>query len=51
MHREIAFEDPREGEAMILSILAALCDRGTYPALPGQKDVEDGDLRCGAYLK
>lgn len=35
----------------VLEILAALCDRTKYPALAGQTDVADGDVRCGEYLK
>lgn len=30
---------------------AALCDRARYPATAGGKDVADGDLRCGSYLR
>ncbi|MGH1343076.1 MAG: hypothetical protein ACRBN8_16060 [Nannocystales bacterium] len=51
MGREIEFSSADEAAATTLSILAALCDRGTYPPLDGQSDVADGDLRCGAYLR
>jgi hypothetical protein len=40
-----------EQAAIVLNVLAALCDRTAYPALEGATDVEDGDRRCGAYLK
>lgn len=51
MHREIEFTTADEAAAKTLGILAVLCDRGAYPALEGQQDVPDGDLRCGAYLR
>jgi cytochrome c5 len=35
----------------VLDVLAALCDRRTFPPLAGGKDVPDGDARCGAYLR
>jgi cytochrome c5 len=35
----------------VLDVFAALCDRQTFPPLAGQKDVPDGDARCGAYLR
>ncbi len=41
-----------EQTAMLLNLLAALCDRTRYPrgnAL--DPDVPDDDLRCGAYLR
>lgn len=35
-----------------LDLFAALCDRKTFPALaPGGKDVPNGDVRCGTYLR
>lgn len=36
---------------MVLSILAALCDRKAFPAADTKDEVPDGDPRCGAYLK
>lgn len=51
MGREIEFASADEAAATTLGILAALCDRGTYPPLAGQSDVPDGDLRCGDYLQ
>ncbi|MEM7151307.1 MAG: c-type cytochrome [Myxococcota bacterium] len=51
MHREIEFTDGADGAQQVLDILAALCDRGTFPGLDGQEDVPNGDPRCGAYLK
>ncbi len=35
----------------LLDLFAALCDRQSYPALTGGKDVPDGDARCGGYLR
>jgi hypothetical protein len=35
----------------VLDLFAALCDRNAYPALAGGKDVPDGDVRCGGYLR
>lgn len=51
MHREIEFETAEQGAQQILDIIAALCDREAYPALPGIEDVPDGDARCGEYLR
>lgn len=51
MGREIDFASADEAAATTLAIIAALCDRGTYPALAGQSDVADGDVRCGDYLR
>lgn len=35
----------------VLNMLAALCDRETYPPEQPGNDVADGDARCGAYLR
>ncbi len=43
--------DRKAQAAYVRDILAGLCDRARFPALPGGKDVQDGDPRCGAYLK
>ena len=43
--------DRKASAAFILDVLAGLCDRTKFPSLKGGKDVADGDLRCGAYLK
>lgn len=51
MGREIAFGSAEEAASQTLGILAALCDRATFPPLEGQSDVADDDPRCGAYLK
>jgi cytochrome c5 len=51
MGREIEFGSAEEAASQTLGIMAALCDRGSYPALEGESDVADGDPRCGAYLK
>lgn len=51
MHREIEFADGAEGAQQLLDIMAALCDRATFPGIDGREDVPDGDPRCGAYLK
>lgn len=40
---------PEQGQ-LILDILAALCNRAAFVA-GLDKDVPDGDVRCGAYLK
>lgn len=37
--------------AEILNVLAALCDRGSFPGKDAEHDAPDGDPRCGAYLK
>ncbi|WP_437878588.1 hypothetical protein [Sorangium sp. So ce513] len=52
MERQVHGSTGKEMAQEILDILAALCDRGAFP--PGKatsKDVENGDGRCGAYLK
>lgn len=41
----------KEAAKFILDTLAALCDRAAFPKLADGRDVEDGDPRCGAYLK
>jgi len=51
MGREIEFSSADDAATQTLGIMAALCDRTTYPVLDGQEDVADGDLRCGAYLR
>jgi hypothetical protein len=35
----------------VLDLLAALCDRKLFPALPTGKEVPDADPRCAAYLR
>lgn len=52
MGRQVRGSTGKEMAQEILDILAALCDRAAFP--PGKataKDVEDGDGRCGPYLK
>lgn len=52
MGRQVRGATGKEMAQELLDILAALCDRAAFP--PGKataKDVEDGDGRCGAYLK
>jgi mono/diheme cytochrome c family protein len=45
-------DDGTAHAAMILDVLAALCDRQAFPAgEPAAGDAPDGDPRCGAYLK
>jgi mono/diheme cytochrome c family protein len=51
MGREIEFASAEEAASKTLGILAVLCDRTRFPALEGQEDVADGDLRCGSYLR
>jgi hypothetical protein len=41
---------PAQAQA-ILDLLAALCDRTAFPALANGKDVSNGDVRCGGYLR
>jgi mono/diheme cytochrome c family protein len=42
----------KEQAAWILNVFAALCDRDAYPATgASEEDVEDGDPRCGEYLR
>lgn len=36
---------------LVLDILAALCDRQSFPKLDTGSDVPDGDARCGEYLR
>lgn len=40
-----------EQSAYILDILAALCDRSSFPPPEGQGDVAEGDRGCGSYLR
>ncbi|WP_437967154.1 hypothetical protein WMF04_47685 [Sorangium sp. So ce260] len=52
MGRQVRGSTGKEMAQELLDILAALCDRGAFP--PGKataKDVENGDGRCGAYLR
>lgn len=51
MRRQILDSSGAEQERAILDVLAALCDRSLFPALPGAQDVRDGDPRCASYLK
>ena len=53
MLRQVDEKTGAENDRAVLDLLAALCDRKTYPALRGRDadDVQDGDARCGAYLK
>jgi cytochrome c553 len=51
MKRQVSGATGAEQAAKILDLLAALCDRQAFPALPGAKDVPDGDPRCGVYLR
>ena len=53
MGRQVSEPTGTENGRAVLDILAALCDRTSFPALSGEepKDVGDGDARCGAYLK
>jgi cytochrome c553 len=53
MERQVSEANGADNARAILDILAALCDRSTFPPLVGQeaKDVPAGDLRCGEYLK
>lgn len=44
--------DGKEMGQQILDILAALCDRSSFPlGEAAGPDVEDGDVRCGEYLR
>jgi hypothetical protein len=53
MKRQVSEASGAENGRAVLDILAALCDRSAFPALPGNAagDVPHGDARCGAYLK
>jgi hypothetical protein len=53
MKRQVSEATGADNGRAVLDILAALCDRGTFPALAGKasQDVPDGDARCGSYLK
>jgi mono/diheme cytochrome c family protein len=51
MRRQILDPGAAAQEQAILDVLAALCDRGRFPAMDGQKDVPDADPRCADYLK
>ena len=51
MGREIEFDSADDAASQTLGIMAALCDRATFPPLEGQSDVADDDPRCAAYLK
>jgi cytochrome c553 len=50
MQRQLTEPSGAGQEGAILDLLAALCDRESFPSLPGASDVPDGDPRCGAYL-
>jgi cytochrome c553 len=53
MKAQVLEKTGAESSQTVLDLLAALCDRKTFPALRGRDaaDVQDGDARCGAYLK
>lgn len=53
MGRQVSEPTGTENGRAVLDILAALCDRKSFPALTRDepKDVVDGDARCGAYLR
>ncbi|AUX21537.1 uncharacterized protein SOCEGT47_020230 [Sorangium cellulosum] len=52
MGRQVRGSTGKEMAQELLDILAALCDRAAFPAGKATaKDVEDGDGRCGPYLK
>jgi mono/diheme cytochrome c family protein len=51
MHRELDFASGDDGAQQVLDVLAAMCDRGTFPPVAKDSDVPDGDRRCGAYLR
>jgi hypothetical protein len=51
MGRQVTESTGADQERAILDLLAALCDRQAFPALPSGKDVATGDARCGAYLR
>jgi mono/diheme cytochrome c family protein len=50
MQRQLTEPNGTGQEGAILDLLAALCDRESFPPLPGASDVPDGDARCGGYL-
>lgn len=51
MRRQILDQGGPEQEQAILDVLAALCDRSSFPPMAGGGDVGDGDARCSTYLK
>jgi cytochrome c553 len=53
MKRQVSEATGSDNGRAVLEILAALCDRRVFPALPGKasEDVPDGDVRCGGYLR
>jgi len=51
MRRQILDPSAPDQERAILDVLAALCDRKTFPAMAGVRDVPDADPRCSSYLK
>lgn len=51
MQRQVSGASGAEQERAILDLFAALCDRQSFPPLPGASDVPQGDVRCGAYLR
>ena len=51
MRRQILDSSAPDQERAILDVLAALCDRQTFPAMAGARDVPDADPRCSSYLK
>jgi hypothetical protein len=53
MKRQVSEATGAENGRAVLDILAALCDRGRFPALAGKgsQDVPNGDARCGRYLE
>jgi hypothetical protein len=52
MDRQVEGATGAEMSREILDILAALCDRAAFPlGKASGADVEDGDPRCGAYLR
>ena len=51
MRRQILDPSAPDQERAILDVLAALCDRKTFPAMAGERDVPDADPRCSRYLK
>lgn len=51
MHRQLTEPSGAGQEGAILDLLAALCDRQTFPPLPGSSDVPESDPRCGGYLR
>lgn len=53
MKRQVSEPTGAQNGRAVLDILAALCDRQSFPALAGKEsaDVAGGDGRCGAYLK